>query len=462
MEVSMVAGLVSVIFIFLAFISFLKTLKTIRNFRILFPVQPDKIHIEKEPCLQIVYNENDDFLRDIVLPTNRYLLNNQGSISDFGVLKDFAELKTTAFEKSISNELGMPVYLGLIGTMVGVALSFWLTGSAIETQTNLNLFLNHVKWAMTCSAFGLALTTYSSREFRLAKTKADRRKGLYFNLLKAEILPTAGKDITQSLANLRATLEDFNPQFTKNVAHFGQGMDKIYEVLNLEQDFVNRLEGLNLKKIERILEANLEMFEKFTRAGVVLDEVLVKQEGLNKSLSSTSDVVLRISELLDRFSEFEDAIKSTGGNLMSQDNSAKDLIRALKEKSSSLIDRYDLIQQHVGKVDDEIESYVGTTTLAVSSILERITNKLKDSFSEKELLYFEHLPRLKKIEEQSKSILDATNMSANVMRTSLQPLSEQISDLARATEVLNITIMTLNDQLAERPGFWQRLRRLFK
>ncbi len=460
MEVSMVALIVSVAFIVLALVSFIKTQMTIGKYRQLFPMEPEQIGFQKTPTVQILYDEKDDFRARIVRPTNKYLLNNHGSVSDFGVLSDFAELENTALEKLIMNRLGMPVYLGLIGTMVGIALSFWLTNSTFDTQTSLTLFLNHVKWAMTCSACGLAMTTISSRTFRMAKAESDRRKGLYFNLLKGEILPVSGKDLTDSLATLRVTLENFNPQFTKNVEEFGQGMERVYSVLNLERDLVNRLEELNLKKIEKILDANLALFDKFGRAGVIFDQLLDKQTSINNSLDRTGEAAARITELLDRFSDFEDAVRSTSSNLMSQDTSANDLIRSLKEKSASLIDRYDLIKQHVGKVDGEIDSYVSNSTAAVSSLLQKITDKIKDSFGEKELLYFEHLPRLKKIEEQSKSILDATTVSADVMRKSLQPLSEQIMELSKVTEGLNIAIMSLNDRLAEKRGFLQKLRGL--
>ncbi len=56
---------------------------------------------------------------------NIYLIRNRGSISDFNLINDIVELHTDSLVKDINIALPLPLYLGLMGTMLGIIIGLF-------------------------------------------------------------------------------------------------------------------------------------------------------------------------------------------------------------------------------------------------------------------------------------------------------------------------------------------------
>ena len=81
--------------------------------------------VEIDDTLQVTLIEihnNNKILIKIKESINTYLLRNKGAASDFHLIKDIVERNCDAAEDEVATELPMPLYLGLMGTMVGIII----------------------------------------------------------------------------------------------------------------------------------------------------------------------------------------------------------------------------------------------------------------------------------------------------------------------------------------------------
>ena len=61
--------------------------------------------------------------RKIVYSLNTYLLRNKGVASDFHLIKDVVERNCDSVEEDIHQTVSLPLYLGLLGTFLGMIVS---------------------------------------------------------------------------------------------------------------------------------------------------------------------------------------------------------------------------------------------------------------------------------------------------------------------------------------------------
>jgi hypothetical protein len=61
----------------------------------------------------------------ILFSTNNYLIRNRGAASDFNLIKDIVERNIDAVEEDINSSIGIPLYLGLMGTMMGIVIGLF-------------------------------------------------------------------------------------------------------------------------------------------------------------------------------------------------------------------------------------------------------------------------------------------------------------------------------------------------
>ncbi|MBD3410568.1 MAG: hypothetical protein GF419_10245, partial [Ignavibacteriales bacterium] len=122
-----------------------------------------------------------DRFRKIVNVTNDYLKSVVGLPADFEIVRDVADRVSDTLEDSASSAVSTPLYLGLMGTFLGVIIGLVnITAHGTIDDESINAFLGGVFIAMTASLFGLLLTTINNNfVFRRAKTQCDERKNDY-------------------------------------------------------------------------------------------------------------------------------------------------------------------------------------------------------------------------------------------------------------------------------------------
>ena len=109
---------------------------------------------------------------EILLAVNVYLLRNKGAATDFNLIKDVVERNLDMEEEDISLTVTVPLYLGLMGTMVGIV--FGLINLFLVSDPNadfdIKAFLGGVSIAMFASFWGL-FCTVSNSSFNLKNAR---------------------------------------------------------------------------------------------------------------------------------------------------------------------------------------------------------------------------------------------------------------------------------------------------
>lgn len=118
---------------------FSKTLKEIRGFSNIFPkstnnlyAQDSEIFIKRRGIIienakndidddfDEYTNKHDSIFEKIISSLNTYLRKNKGAVSDYHLMKDIVERNCDAKENEIDTQIPIPLYTGLMGTVLGI------------------------------------------------------------------------------------------------------------------------------------------------------------------------------------------------------------------------------------------------------------------------------------------------------------------------------------------------------
>jgi hypothetical protein len=166
-----------------------------------------KVHL-----ISLDKNVSNQLIIKVVDTINSYLLRNKGAVSDFNLIKDIVERNCDAVDEEINQQLPVPIYLGLMGTVLGIILGLWsINFDPQNFMASVTDLVESVKWAMGCSFMGLLLTTILSAWFyRGAKAKLEEQKNELYTFIQIELLPQLSQDANSTILTMQSHLEKFN------------------------------------------------------------------------------------------------------------------------------------------------------------------------------------------------------------------------------------------------------------
>ena len=108
-------------------------------------------------------------LSQIIEAINSYLLKNKGATGDFLLIKDIVERYCDTKRQELETQLPMPLYMGLLGTMLGIiigigyiAIVSGFSAFIDKPSESIGILMGGVAIAMIASLVGIILTTYGS------------------------------------------------------------------------------------------------------------------------------------------------------------------------------------------------------------------------------------------------------------------------------------------------------------
>ena len=103
---------------------------------------------------QIKVTAKNPTLNEICNALNMYLQKNKGAASDFHLMKDVVERYCDAEEEEISVQQPIPLYLGLMGTMIGIIVGIGFI--AMSGGLSSDSLMDNITSLMTCVAIAMA------------------------------------------------------------------------------------------------------------------------------------------------------------------------------------------------------------------------------------------------------------------------------------------------------------------
>lgn len=393
----------------------------------------------------ISFSHDSSTLRIIIDSINDYLKGNK-TVSDFHLLKDIVDRNCDAKEEEISTGIPIPLYMGLVGTMVGILvgiLFLWLTGGIsdllsagvissdlTESERGIEGLLSGIALAMISSIIGILLTTLGSNYFNIAKSQVESDKHSFLNWIQAKLLPTLSDNVVGAIREMTGNLESFNQKFAQNNENFGKALEKVNESYKLE---VQLLETVRKIADKDITHQNLALYNALR-------------------LSTTE--IKTLAEYLSHCNEYLTNVKVLNENLYLQENRTRvieDVGVYFKAELDQIDARKGIIAQSVGKIDDYLQhSFEKLNEHTVASLQEfqKTSIKQQEILRDKTGEITKIIGELEKLGEVKRAITGFEN-AINGQNAKIDRLTDYIEKLAKAKSIDSIV------QVDDRTPIWQ-------
>ncbi|MBY5957072.1 MotA/TolQ/ExbB proton channel family protein [Membranicola marinus] len=399
--------------------------------------------------------------KNILFSVNNYLIRNRGASSDFNLMKDIVERNIDAVEEDINLSVGTPLYLGLMGTMMGIVIAlFNMPDLGVELGTEqtgktldegIAMLIGGVKIAMIASFVGLMLTIINSGwVFKGSRSYSEARKNEFYTFIQVELLPIINQGLASTLNSLQRNLLEFNKEFKSNLNGLTGVFDSNRQAIREQKELI---EALDKVKVSQMTRYNVAVLKQ-------LDLSVEKFEKFNAFLSNTTQfvensqlIVTKTNELLTRTDNF----RAIAENLDSKLNQSQQLLTFLSEHFNKLEEHKEYTSNTVADVGHsisetfkELKEHIQNSSEAVKQFTIDETEALKNALSESKtnLVNLEHLSTLKTDVSQFK------NSSA----TQGERLKQTIEDLNRN---MGKAIVIL-EQIENKKDVISSVRNLFK
>ena len=402
--------------------------------------------------ITLIHNpdHDNDVLDKIISSVNTYLLRNKGAVSDFNLVKDIVERNCDSEDEQINTLLPIPLYLGLMGTMLGIIVGVgymaingfnsFLTPEITKTAKSVSdsagsngiiVLMGAVGVAMISSFIGLLLTTIASGWFyKGAKSQVEGLKNDFYTFIQTELLPSISNSATNSIVTLQNNLLKFNEGFTSNIVRFDGLLTQILSSFNNQMSIVHDLKDIDVAKIARFnievlkeLRLSTMEFEKFNQYIHQVNALVSNASELNTTLKSDlADIENRKYAVQQAFTKVNDSFE-------------KGLI-ILKESTD---DRLRDVKRTTDKQQDTFEKYLENSKLVLKEIIDKEKGLLMDQLDQNEQI----LNELKKQSELRQS-LEKVGYAINSQNKILSEQNKTLASFGQSADELNKNVKRLS------------------
>jgi hypothetical protein len=375
--------------------------------------------------------ESNVIFDKVLNSVNTYLIRNKGAVSDFNLIKDVVERNTDAVDEEINTLLPIPLYLGLMGTMLGIVLGLFAMPSISDEnfEKAIDILIGGVKIAMIASFTGLLLTVLlSGWKYKGAKTQAESLKNDFFTWIQTHLLPVLSQNTTSSIYSLQANLLKFNDTFSTNVVSFNGVLSKILESFDSQVNLMNELKDVDVAQLAKInvtvlqeLRTSTKEFEKFN---TYLHQV-------NSFVDNAQKLNFQIGNQLERTQSIELVAEAIGTNITAN----REIITILQSELQEVSNRKQFVSDAVIDVDNSITKSLEKLKEHIDAQMESIRNiTIKEESFLENLLGNDrgNLNELKKLGKLEKT-MSSIEKSTSTQNDKLDKLGNSVMEL---TEVL--------------------------
>lgn len=429
-----------------------------------------------EVPLIISGKKGNETQRLILNAINTYLLRNRGNVSDFGLIRDIVERNTESLDEEINSQIPIPLYLGLMGTMLGIILGLFfipsidnMTGSKyrigdavtyinteekgiishiypdntfdlsfkdgkeeflrervqendIRKPVGVDILLGGVKIAMISSFIGLLLTVLLSGWFyKRAKILSVYRKNSFYTFIQTELLPVMVNDSASVIRTLEHSLNNFNSEFGKNASVFNNSFASlngvVSEISKASLQFKNLMTEIQKLNFLKLSKVNAELLEKIRINSAGFDKFNVYLHQVESFINSAQQLNNALNDQLLRTRSIEDVAQMINHNFEQNQK----ILTLVESGIMEIESRKQILSDAVISVDDQIQKSLkalenhtieSINTIKNISIQEEV---LLDKIRSEGSVNFDKLKKLDKVEENlAKMIIAASDQNSKL------------------------------------------------
>jgi len=400
---------------------------------------------------QIRVTTDNPVLQEVRTALNMYLRKNKGAASDFHLMKDVVERYCDAEKNEIDIQQPIPLYLGLMGTMVGIilgigfiAVSGGLSGDAL--MDNITSLMICVAIAMAASLAGIFCTTLVSWASKNATSQVEANKNRFYSWLQTELLPVLSGNAVNALYLLQQNLASFNRTFKSNIEGLGMALSKVEDSSKEQVELISLIKDIDIK---RVAQANVMVLKELKEC---TGEIAV----FNQYLHSVSGYLTAVNELNGNINEH-----------LTRTAAIENMGAFFEREINQVATREQYINEVVAKVDDTLRKTFEQLTESTKENIAELRNSSVAEFDSLVRHYgeqkeeFEKMMRAQREEFSARSAEMTDWMSEihnlaemkTIMTRMLELSQEQSGALGRLSEVVSSKTGATDDRTAaEAPG----------
>lgn len=410
---------------------FLNLISEIRKYKNTFNKKSEISFLGEEEAY-VNYPGKNSILVSIVLSINNYLRKNAGGVVDFHILKDIVDRNIDSEEEQIGSKISTPLYLGLVGTMVGIVIGLWnvdlstennkddnaLSNNTTQEFTAITLndnqntrdddvldigpLINGVKYAMFVSVIGLFLTTYLSVwSFRRAQNLVNKGKHQFLSLLQTDLLPSLIRSEDAAIQELSQRLNHFSVSTPVYLDTLKSNTEKLTEGIDKELSIISQIQKLDIKRVSAAnveifssLSGMMDKFQSFPKYYTKLNDSLGNTIQLNKNLESmvsrTEDVNAILSEVKEIIESGSEATTFFNAHIQSFEKYADAVNLSVATTDQKM-------QTAVEQLGEAVTKQFEAFTFAVTEYDKKLKEAFQNSITEFNKVYKESVPKFEEL-----------------------------------------------------------------
>jgi biopolymer transport protein ExbB/TolQ len=403
-------------------------------------VEEEEYESQNEVSLINPNESTNEIFDEILLAVNVYLLRNKGAATDFNLIKDVVERNLDMEEEDISHTVTVPLYLGLMGTMVGIVfglLNLFLVSDA-NADFDIKGFLGGVSIAMFASFWGLFCTVAnSSFNLKTARRSLERAKNIFYTFLQTELLPVLNQSVSSSIYTLHTNLVKFNDNFTINLNKLSGMLNKNHDALIAQERILTALDSIDIAEFAK---ANVKVLKELKMGTEQLEKFSDYLNSLNHLSAKTSRLSTSFEDLLNRTNNFQGLAEKLDNRIEESNR----LVQFLSDHYQHFEFREDVIKELIQKVDDTmikslnlLEEHTETKIAAIKQITIKEEDLMTQAFAEKS----SHLSKLSLLDDLKKSLNEIKISSAGQIGS----IKEEIKAVKGSVENLNTVLAEISN-----------------
>jgi hypothetical protein len=385
--------------------------------------------------LNIISTTNDSEVNDnaasskMFYSINNYLIRNRGASTDFNLIKDIVDRNSNTIEEDINLSVGVPLYLGLMGTMLGIVIGLFNMpdlSDVIDTKekdlllnNGITILINGVKIAMIASFTGLLLTVLNSGWFfKKSRNLLEHKKNDLYTYIQTELLPIVNQGLASTLDSLQRNLLRFNQEFTTNLKSLNNIFDSNRNAIREQKEL---LDALNKAKVSEMTKYNVAVLQQLDLSVTKFEKFNAYLTNVNQLADNSQLIVGKTNELLSRTDNFK---------------SIADKLELKIEESQNLLE---FLSAHFKKLDEHrmhTSNAVADVGFAIKGTFDELKNQIQTTVDSMKKFTVEELDILKTALSSSK-----TNLS------NLEYLSTLKSDVSQFKSESNTQSLRLKNSL---------------
>jgi hypothetical protein len=416
----------------------------------------EKINIS---LIEFEGNKNE-IQTEVLNSINNYLLRNKGAVSDFMLVKDIVDRNIDKVDDEISNSISTPLYLGLLGTMIGIVGGLFFMPSlsikgaeATDAIGGIDSLLGGVKIAMIASVVGLLLTVISNMLFLKVRKTVEHQKNDFFTFIQTQLLPILSKNTASSIYTLQTNLLKFNREFSINMNQFSGIISSVKNTFDSQLEVVQELKRIDVATIAKY---NIEVMQQLKSSFKNLKELSEYLFKTNSLLRSTEELNLTINNQLNKVGDISNIIKNFDANAESISETSKYVASHFKNfdsREQAISNRLIDFDQNTGKMIEDLslsfqnrKEEFNKKDVEISSDFNKLFETLK---TKTEKVFDDESGNIKAIMGNVKSVKTEVDNLKNVS-TELSGLRESVVFHDETIKELLMLIKT-NSIVVERP-----------